>query len=116
MNLNKDYTDYRCVDPGTTTTDSSDKWFPMFDVCPCNPELSNPTGRGITACPFGISNNIPVDEKIPVSKLVNKNGLYVPESMTKQDLPFGSLFTPTNYIPPQLQPRPSSRIGLFWRS
>lgn len=50
---NLDYNVFRCVDPVATTT--GEPWYPISNVCPCNPQLSNSSGRGFTACPMGIS-------------------------------------------------------------
>jgi hypothetical protein len=119
------YIDYRCVNPGSVV--SQGPWFPMTDVCPCEPNLSNPSGRGIVACPFGINgsslasngssnelSNRP--QRVPLSTIKYSDGSWTPVQMKQSDLPFGSMFSTGNYIPPQLEPRPLVKIGVTWRS
>lgn len=109
---NKNYTDYRCIDPVMTV--SSDKWYPMTDVCPCDPTLSNPTGRGFTSCPMGITFDSPDTKTAPLSALKYNNGNWVPSDVTT--LPHGSNYPVGSYVPPQLEPRMLVRIGQTWRS
>ncbi len=109
---NKNYTDYRCVSPTISVTDT--KWFPMTDVCPCDPTLSNPTGRGFTPCPMGITFDKQDNKTLPLSALKNNNGNWVATDVT--ELPPGSMYPVGSYVAPQLQPRMLTRIGQTWRS
>jgi hypothetical protein len=94
---NSKFAVYRCVDPVAIKT--SKPWYTITNVCPCDPKLSNTTGRGFTSCPFGVSKPIEGD-------LVGTSGV----SLT------GSLFGSGQVVPPQLQPRELYRIGVEWRS
>jgi len=115
---NKNYTDYRCINPLATVI--GEPWFPMNDVCPCNPKLSGPTGRGYSGCPFGVQFPDTIDSPnesnglVPLSSLRAINGQWVPERV--QDLPLGAAYPTLSYVPPQLQPRANVRIGVTWRS
>lgn len=115
---NKNYTDYRCLNPLATVME--EPWFPMRDVCPCNPKLSGPTGRGYSGCPFGvqfpdtINGQAAPNGLVPLSSLQNIKGQWVPEKV--QELPFGAAYPTGSYVPPQLQPRQNVRIGVTWRS
>lgn len=109
---NKNYTDYRCIDP--TMVVSSNKWYPMTDVCPCDPSLSNQTGRGFTPCPMGVTFDKPDTKTVPLSSLSYNNGSWTPSDVTTL-LP-GANYPVGNYIPPQLEPRMLVRIGQTWRS
>jgi hypothetical protein len=93
---NSKFAVYRCVDPVATKT--SKPWYTITNVCPCDPNMSNTTGRGFTSCPFGVSK--PMEDK-----LVGTDA-----SLT------GSLFGSNQVVPPQLQPRELHRIGVEWRS
>lgn len=100
--LNK-FNIYRCPDPIKSYT--SQPWYRFTDVCPCNPNDSNVTGRGFTACPFGIQNK----EETPIKY----SSAYQKEI---KSLPKGSLYAQQQYVPPQLEPRQLARIGQEWRS
>jgi hypothetical protein len=126
---NPNYTDYRCLNPLANVV--GEPWFPMTDVCPCNQSLSNPSGRGYTACPFGVdyyseptAAQLQMAQQAPKGPLLNSlqfnnSGKWeaVPVTISNSapaDQP-GSLYPPTDFVPPQLQPRPFSRIGVTWR-
>ncbi len=115
---NKNYTDYRCINPLGTIME--EPWFPMRDVCPCDPKLSGPTGRGYSGCPFGIQFPDSIEEQNfqnglkPLNSIQNKNGQWVPEEV--RQLPFGAAYPTGSYVAPQLQPRQNVRIGVTWRS
>jgi hypothetical protein len=99
---NLDYNVYRCPDPLKVNTD--EPWYRISNTCPCDPHNSNVTGRGFTPCPFGIQ--------------TNQQGL---QMLSKQTLPpiqnlVGTMYNNNQYVPPQLEPRPLSRIGNQWRS
>jgi hypothetical protein len=112
MALNK-FTDYRCIIPGTTVV--SEPWFPMTDVCPCDPGLSDPTGRGFTPCPFGISEPGPdLGVTVPLQSIARTNNGWVTKDV--KSVPYGTFYPKNNYLPPQLEPRPLMRIGVSWRS
>lgn len=97
---------YRCPDPVATKTDQP--WYSYENICPCDPNLSNKTGRGFTACPLGINQeagswNLPAFQL--VSQIPNSNQIT------------GNLYGSGNqFVPPQLQPRQLIRIGEEWRS
>jgi len=112
------YSDYRCIIPNTIKT--SGKWFPYENVCPCDPSLSNVTGRGLTPCPFGIANS-EVKKTNEVKVIEGYNG---PNGYETRTIPVsqsyfdnsGSLYQNHTYEAPQLDPRPFVRIGYTWRT
>lgn len=111
------YAVYRCLQPNAKTTNSP--WFREEDSCPCNPILSNPTGRGLMGCPFGVQFEKSWNETIPLTKseqIVTNSGIEnINKNVnTKISLP-GSMFQNGQFIPPQLEPRPLSRIGVEYR-
>ncbi len=99
-NSNK-YSVYRCSDSDTGTP-----------TCPCDPNLDNPTGRGISACPYGITSQNSASLNLPSSQLMfqqpNKNQVIGTLFSEKESIVFSS--------PPQFQPRQLVRIGNEWRS
>lgn len=106
------YVDFRCVNPYAVKV--GPPFFRIEDVCPCDPKLSNPTGRGVSGCPFGVTFDKQDTEFKPLMTLKNIDGNYVPEFVTS--MPLGSLYPPEKMTPPQLQPRQLVRIGNTWRS
>ena len=85
--------------------DTGPPWFQITNVCPCNPTSNNPSGRGLSSCPFGVQTNIKklmTEAKMPTSPKVK--------------VPTGSLYQDAQYIPPQLNPRQNTRIGQQWRN
>jgi hypothetical protein len=98
---------YRCLDPVAVVTGSP--WFYGLgeNVCPCDPNLSNNTGRGFTACPLGI-NQEATSWNLPSSQLSSQ--------IPNQNQIVGSMFNKNQFVPPQLQPRQLVRIGEEWRS
>ncbi len=115
------YTALRCVLPGATETNKP--WFPIMNVCPCDPRLSNTSGRGIMPCPFGIQGDIADTpngfENLKALYLKNNSkGLQtltqdVPESFIKGT---GSMYQNNQYNAPQMDPRALVQIGYTWRS
>lgn len=111
------YTSFSCIDPVAVTM--SQPWYQYTTTCPCNPELSNTSGRGFTSCPFGVQ-----FEKSPVNSTnsqmplmqISGSGQITPV----KSLPVGSMIPDFKNIPiatpPQFQPRALSRIGEQWRS
>ena len=109
------FNDYRCnVDPGSKIM--TDPWFRMLDTCPC--VETNPTGRGITACPFGVQTTEYSGINTVTSPLYTVDYDRITGALIKKPetslLP-GSLYSANNYIPPQLDPRPFTRIGISYR-
>ncbi len=102
VNNGSRYSIFRCPEPGVVVTGGP--WFPSENVCPCDPKLSFPSGRGLTSCPFGVME----PEKRPVAQLYNK----IP---TQQEIT-GIIYNDAQFIPPQMDPRPLTRIGESWRS
>lgn len=100
-----DYNVYRCPDPVAVTT--GEPWYPISNVCPCNPNLSGTTGRGFTACPFGLTIEKP-GKPYPLGQLIGQ--------IPKNSQIVGSLYNQDQYVPTQLDPRPLSKIGYQWRS
>lgn len=95
---------YRCLDPIKTQTNLP--WYRIEDKCPCNPNLSNVTGRGFTPCTFGLQIEHP-----------NSLNYFQSAGYKPYETPLkGSLYQDVQYVPPQLQPRMLSRIGNVWRS
>ena len=101
----KNYSVYRCINPTATITGP-----PMYgdsigiNICPCDPNLSNPSGRGYTACPFGIAessrgNALSFNTEYPVNKQI-----------------VGTMYAQKQFVPPQFQPNPLVKIGYEWRS
>lgn len=105
-NNSRNFSVYRCPDPVAITT--SGPWYSYSNVCPCDPKLSNATGRGFTACPYGISDKSP-NWNLPAFQVLSQ----YPEN---KDQITGSMFGSGQYVPPQLQPRQLVRIGEEWRS
>ncbi len=98
-NNTRNYSVYRCIDPVAVKT--NEPWFNNTNICPCDPKLSNTTGRGFTACPFGISTpntNELITVDVPMSQVV------------------GSLYSQNQVVPPQMQPRELYKIGIEWRN
>ena len=96
------YNVYRCPDPLKVKTD--EPWYPISNVCPCNPMESNVTGRGYTPCNFGIQ-----DDQKEINSLSSKKS-------TMNNPLMGSLYQMHQYTPPQLNPYPVTRIGQQWRN
>jgi hypothetical protein len=106
QNNTRNYSVYRCVDPVALKTEQP--WYSYSNVCPCDPNLSNKTGRGFTACPLGINQEAPM-WSLPMYQTASQ----VPNSSQT----IGSMFGSGNqFVPPQLQPRQLIRIGEEWRS
>lgn len=108
---------YRCLQPYAKTTNQP--WFREEDSCPCNPSLSNPTGRGLMGCPLGVQFEKSWNETIPLTQseqIITNSGIEnINKNVSiKSSLP-GSMFQNGQFIPPQLQPRPLARIGIEYR-
>jgi len=96
---------YRCPDPVAVQTDQP--WYSYSNICPCDPNLSNKTGRGFTACPLGINQEAPQ---------WNLSTFQINSQVPSDDI-IGSMFGSGNqFVPPQLQPRQLIHIGYDWRS
>ncbi len=96
-NNNLNYDINRCVDP--VATETSGPWFQRDNTCPCDPKLSNITGRGYTACPIGVSEIVqPVVENERNPNLT------------------GAMYNQKQYSPNQFNPYPIIRIGETWRT
>ena len=104
QNNTRNYSVYRCPDPVANKTD--EPWYSYSNVCPCDPKLSNSTGRGFTPCPFGINQEAP-QWNLPAFQYASQipNGSQI----------VGNLYN-NQFVPPQLQPRQLIRIGEEWRS
>lgn len=98
VNNGTKYAVFRCPEPGAVVTEGP--WFPSDNVCPCNPKLSFPTGRGLTPCPFGVME----PEKRSTAQHTTENQIT------------GIIYNDAQFIPPQMDPRPLARIGESWRS
>ena len=121
------YSNFACIDPVAVYMDKP--WYPYKETCPCDPQLSNPTGRGFTPCPFGVDfeiqnisqANLPKPLMTVVGN-IDKNGTYrdisVPVyGVNNEDRPLsGSMFPSKQFSAPQAEPRPLVRIGQSWRS
>lgn len=110
---NANFSDFRCLDPNMKETGAP--WFRIPDVCPCDTELSNPTGRGYTSCPFGVQTQQTTNDLI--SNLYASPSTNEPAAAEKLT---GSFFPEISTFPimavPQFQPRPLAQIGYTWRS
>ena len=106
-NNTRNYSVYRCLDPVAVKTGAP--WFYGLgeNVCPCDPKLSNTSGRGFTACPYGINQE---DSRwsLPSYQLMSQ----FPEPSKVE----GNMYSENQFVPPQLQPRQLVRIGQEWRS
>lgn len=130
---NGNYNVYRCLDTRKYKVDTP--WFRQYDVCPCNPEISNPTGRGLLPCPFGYPSQNMISkspsrpkssekpqgsqwDKAPQPYLFEKTQHLAEKSPALQKIAdlSGSLYQENTFTPPQLEPRPIARIGQQWRS
>lgn len=101
-----DFNVYRCPDPLKSKVNSP--WYRFEDVCPCDPNAINITGRGFTPCALGIQfEDLPGMNYTPG---FNANLQSLPNPLT------GTLYNTRQIVPPQLQPRQNSRIGQVWRS
>jgi len=106
QNNTRDFSVYRCPDPVAIKTD--EPWYSYSNVCPCDPKLSNNSGRGFTACPLGINQEAPM-WNLPMYQMASK----IPDPTQV----VGNLYGSGNqFVPPQLQPRQLIRIGQEWRS
>ena len=101
-----DYAVYRCPDPVAVKT--GQPWFSYSNICPCDPNLSNTSGRGFTPCPFGIDQSTTPSWNLSSAQLASQ--------LPAQSQVVGNLYSQNQYVPPQLDPRPLSRIGQAWRS
>ena len=113
------YSIYRCLEPGHTETNTP--WFGMSDVCPCDPDLQNPTGRGRVACGFGVqfdqnAINRAASQREPLQTVVSSNQGSYHTMAVPATLPKGSMYPGKQNPPPQADPRPLVRIGQEWRS
>lgn len=106
-NNDLNYMAYRCIDPVAEKTGKP--WYPITNICPCDPTLSNITGRGFTSCPMGISDTRPRPPLYSLSQVKNQ----LPKS--KQEVT-GNVFNQNQFVPPQLDPRPLTLVGYEWRS
>jgi hypothetical protein len=105
------YVDYRCIEP--SAIDTAGPWFPISNICPCDPKLSNPTGRGYTACPFGIQAEQKTISKEAHSFMpINTNNIHT----VGDGVMYPSLSQLNVISPPQFQPRPLTNIGYTWRT
>jgi len=99
------YSIYRCIEP--TAVKTGEPWFPDSNVCPCDPNLSNSSGRGFTAFPIGIA----VEKaSAPLSQGQLHHQIPTPSQVT------GTLFNHSQAVAPQMWPRQLSRFGNQWRS
>lgn len=108
QNNTRDYSVYRCIEPASVST--GPPWFNGIgvNICPCDPNLSNHTGRGFTACPLGINQEAPT-WNLPTFQLVSQ--------IPSPNKVIGNMYGSGNqFVPPQLQPRQLIRIGTDWRS
>lgn len=115
------YSTFRCLDPNFVITDKP--WYPYQDVCPCDPKLSNPTGRGYTSCPYGVQTDIKslnkeISKKSNVYEVIDYNNIngYQTKNIPVTQLPLGSLYQNSQITAPQMDPRQLVRIGNEWRS
>ncbi len=97
---------YRCPDPVGVIT--QEPWFPILNICPCDPNLSNKTGRGFTACNLGINETASAWD-VPAFQ---QNAQIPPK-----ELIVGNLYNTGQYVPPNMSYiSPLMRIGQSWRS
>lgn len=111
------YSVFRCLIPGKSQVDPP--WFPYSDICPCNPEYDNPTGRGMVSCGYGVQFdqnliNQSVNAIETLKTVVGSNGQFY--SIPVDSLPEGTMYPKMQNVPPQAEPRPLIRIGQEWRS
>lgn len=110
QNNTRNYSVYRCPDPVAINTDQP--WYSYSNVCPCDPNLSNKSGRGFTACNYGINDKAP-QWNLPSFQLASQ----IPDQkQVVGNLFGGNLNNGLQFVPPQLQPRQLIRIGEEWRS
>jgi hypothetical protein len=104
---------FRCPDPVAVKTEGP--WYNYENICPCDPSLSYPTGRGFTACPYGIfdQGNGNGNGNGNLSANVLKD---VQQSIVAGLSRTGNNYNDYQVIPPQMDPRPLTRIGQQWRS
>jgi hypothetical protein len=98
------YSVYRCPNP--TAVNTGEPWYNQSNICPCDPNLSNSSGRGFTSCPMGIQEKSK-PENLPMSQLTAQ--------MPKPGQAVGSLYS-NKTVPPQMWPRQLVRVGQSWRS
>ena len=123
MNQSQDkyrYSVFRCLDPNKVET--GQPWYPYSDICPCNPDFNNPTGRGKVACGFGVQTDQSFlhNQTNMMNPLMSisgsEQGNFHINSAPVTKLPNGNLYPKNSMLPPQLQPRQLIRIGEVWRS
>jgi hypothetical protein len=107
QNNTRNYAVYRCPDPVAIKTGGPWYYGDGENICPCDPNLSNKTGRGFTACNIGINQEAP-QWNLPTFQLVSQ--------FPDKNQIVGSMFSQNRFVPPQLQPRQLVRIGEEWRS
>ena len=101
---------YRCVNPTAVTTEQP--WYSYSNVCPCDPKLSNTSGRGYTPCPFGVLES---NDSMEMSELKSQFRHQEANQFPSKHRLVGNLDNTLQFTPPQLQPRQLVRIGQVWR-
>ena len=112
INSDSKFNIYRCPDPRKVVTTSP--WYRIDDFCPCDPTQSNVSGRGYTPCTFGMQVEMPNPSELQPPAF----GLQLPGQLVSSVNNFmvGSMYQNDQIVPPQLQPRPLTRIGQSWLS
>lgn len=67
--MSKDFNQYRCINPPAVITEGP--WFREKDICDCDPEQSNFTGRGYIPCAFGSADG----QLVNIPNVPNQNNL-----------------------------------------
>jgi hypothetical protein len=104
---------YSCMIPFARKIDQP--WVSYSNVCPCDLQQSNVTGRGFTPCAFGINNR--TDDVQEYKPLVNYKGEQISSSnINSMNNLYPGSTSIGQFVPPQLDPRALIQVGYEWRS
>lgn len=116
------YFDARSLDPVAQVME--EPWYRISDTSFCDPNLSNPTGRAFTSCPFGVQLDLKeikqhANKNKPVQRIILQDSQYI--SVPLKELPTGSLYpsqqgSAQQVTPPQANPYPLTRVGFTFRA
>ena len=100
---------YSCMIPFARKIEQP--WVSYSNVCPCDLQQSNVSGRGYTPCTFGI--NTAANEVPQYRPLVSNSGQPISSEFISNT---NNMFPMSQYVPPQLDPRALIQVGYEWRT
>lgn len=122
----KRFFQYRCIDPVATTQGAP--WYRITDYCPCDPTVSNPSGRGFVSCPVGVqfgqgaiaAQGALSAAAVPATPTTTNGLVWGPGTVEALR---GAMYSAPGgtgagamAVPTILETRPVYRIGYEWRS